>query len=60
MSIDNLMTRYELTARAAGASPKTVDHVKLVVKLLTNFISGIQDVKKITADDLRHFILDLE
>lgn len=37
-----------------------MDHVKLAVKLLTNFIGGIQDVRKITADDLRHFILDLE
>jgi hypothetical protein len=60
MSIENLMLRYELTARAEGKSPKTVDHVKLAMKLFTSFIGGIQDVSKVKADDLRHFILDLE
>jgi site-specific recombinase XerD len=60
MSIENLMARYELTARAEGKSSKTVDHVKLSVKLFTSSIGGIQDVSKVKADDLRHFILDLE
>jgi site-specific recombinase XerD len=54
------MTRYELAARAEGKSPKTVDHVKLSVKLFDQYIGGIQDVSKVTADDLRHFILELE
>jgi len=60
MSIENLLARYELTARAEGKSPKTVDHVKLAVKLLAGSIGGIQDVSKVRADDLRNFILDLE
>ena len=60
MSIENLMTRYELTARAELKSPKTVEHVKLSVKLFTSSVGGIQDVSKVKADDLRHFILDLE
>ena len=60
MSTENLITRYELAVRAEGKSPKTVDHVKLAVKLFASFIGGIQDVSKVQADDLRHFILDLE
>jgi len=60
MSMDNLQNRYELIARAEGASPKTMDHVRLAVRLFTNFMGGIQDVRKVTADDLRHFIIALE
>ncbi|MFC1955192.1 tyrosine-type recombinase/integrase [Chloroflexota bacterium] len=37
-----------------------MDHVKLSLKLFAGFIGGIQDVSKVKADDLRHFILDLE
>ncbi len=51
MSMDNLLTRYELIARAEGASPKTIDHVKLAVRLFTNFLGGIQDVRKVPADN---------
>ncbi|HEY92205.1 MAG TPA: hypothetical protein G4O17_00460, partial [Dehalococcoidia bacterium] len=36
-----------------------MDHVKLPVKLFAGSIGGIQDVSKVRADDLRHFILDL-
>ena len=60
MSIEGLIARYELSAKAEAKSSKTVDHVKLAVKLFTGSIGGIQDVSKVTADDLRHFILDLE
>jgi len=57
MSIDTLLTRYALSARAEGLSPKTVAHVKLGVKLFTQFLGGIPDVRKVSPDDLRRFIV---
>jgi hypothetical protein len=60
MSIDTLLTRYELTARAEGSSPKTIDHAELAMRLSANFMGGIQDVRKVKADDLRHFIVTLQ
>ncbi len=38
MSIDSLLTRYNLAARAEGLSPKTVEHVKLALRLFDSFM----------------------
>ncbi|MFC1912130.1 tyrosine-type recombinase/integrase [Chloroflexota bacterium] len=59
MSIQNLMDRYSLAARAAGLSERTVVHNRGAVGYLAAFLGGISDVRKVTADDLRHFIVHL-
>jgi site-specific recombinase XerD len=60
MSVDVLLTRHALSARAAGSSPKTVSHVNLGVRLFDDFMGGIKDVRKVKADDLRRFIVALQ
>ncbi|MFC1929058.1 tyrosine-type recombinase/integrase [Chloroflexota bacterium] len=52
-----MLTRYELIARAEGLSQKTIDHVKLGVKFFNEFLGGINDVRKVSPDDLRQFIV---
>lgn len=58
-SIDTLLTRYKLAARAEGFSEKTIDHIKLSLKLFDGFLGGVADVRKVDADDLRRFIVAL-
>jgi len=60
MSLEALLTRYTLAARAEGKSAKTVRAVKLAVGLFDTFLGQVDDVKKLTADDLRRFILALQ
>jgi site-specific recombinase XerD len=60
MSVEVLLTRYGLSARAEGLSPKTVSHVRLGVRLFDDFLGGIPDVRKVSADDLRRFIIALQ
>ena len=60
MSVDTLLSRYGLSCRAEGLSPKTVSHVRLGVRLFADFLGGVPDVKKVTGDDLRRFIVALQ
>lgn len=60
MSVNTLLTRYSLTAQAEGLSPKTVRHVKLSMGLFGSFMGGIEDVGKVTGDDLRRFIVAMQ
>jgi site-specific recombinase XerD len=60
MSIDSLLNRYALTAKSEGKSPATIEHTTRVVKFFTEFLGGIADVRTVTGDDLRRFILALQ
>ena len=60
MTIDGAITQYELTARSSGYSSDTVTHVKRCVRFFSEFMGNIPDVEKITASDLRRFIVALQ
>jgi hypothetical protein len=47
-------------ARAQNFSSKTVEKMQLGLKLFDNFMGGIPDVRRVTGDDLRRFILALQ
>ncbi len=55
-----MLTKYGLSARADGLSPETVKHVKRCVRFFDAFMGGIQDVRKVEADDLRRFTRALQ
>jgi hypothetical protein len=59
MSVQNLLTRYQLEAKAEGLSPKTVEHTRRVVGFFDAFMDGIEDVREVQADDLRRFLIAL-
>jgi len=56
-SLDNLLSRYALVARAQGLSPKTIEHNTRAVRFFQAFLGNTKDVRLIEADDLRRFIL---
>lgn len=60
MTIDEAISQYELAARSSGYSIDTVAHTKRCVRFFSDFLGNIQDVKKITAYDLRRFIIALQ
>jgi site-specific recombinase XerD len=60
MSVDNLLTKYSLNAKAEGLSQQTITHVKRAVGFFDQFLGGIPDVRKVSADDLRRFIVALQ
>ena len=60
MSIESLVSRYQLSARSQGLSEKTVSFTCLGIKLFDSFLGGISDVRKVQADDLRRFIIALQ
>lgn len=55
-----MLIRYALNARAQGLSPTTVIHVKRVVGFFTDFLGEIPDVRKVTGDDLKRFIVAMQ
>jgi site-specific recombinase XerD len=57
--INSVITKYSLSARAEGHSEKTVKHTVNSAHYFANFLGGIDDVSKVTADDLKRFIVDL-
>jgi integrase/recombinase XerD len=60
MAIESLVNRFELNTRAAGMSPQTVAHVKRVIGFFKIFMGDISDVRQVTADDLKRFIIALQ
>jgi len=59
MSIENLFHRYELSRLAQGHSLRSIAYTKTVVGYFGNFLGGIADVGKVTADDLRRYMVYL-
>ena len=59
MDLNSVIKKYDLSARAEGLSEKTVKHTNNSVSYFDRFLGGIDDVSKVTADDLRRFIVDL-
>jgi len=59
MDVNSVITKYSLSARAEGLSEKTVKHTVNSVNYFANFLDGINDVSKITSDDLKRFLVDL-
>jgi integrase/recombinase XerD len=52
--------RYTVDARAQNLSPRTVDKMQLGLRLFDDFMGGTPDVRRVTGDDLRRFILALQ
>jgi integrase/recombinase XerD len=59
-SLTAQLDRYMLDAKARNFSPKTVAKMELGLRLFNDFMVGIPDVRRVRADDLRRFILDLQ
>ena len=59
MSVDSLLNRYKLAAQAEGMSKGGINHVTNSMRYFSAFLGGIEDVKKVTADDLRRFLAAL-
>ncbi len=53
------LARYRLDACARGYSDDTITHTELCVSFFNAFLGGIDDVARISADDLRRFIVCL-
>ena len=54
------LAHYTVDARAQNLSHKTVEKMQLGLKLFSEFMGGIPDVRQVTGDDLRRFILALQ
>jgi len=57
--VNSVITKYSLSARAEGHSENTVKHTVNSVNYFATFLGGIDDVSKVTTDDLKRFIVDL-
>jgi len=51
--------RYQFYTDASGYSPATVGHVRRCLAYFAKFMGGIEDVAKVSGDDLRKFIVYL-
>ena len=60
MSIETLLDRYTLHVTAEGYSPRSVSHAVRCVGFFDQFMGGIEDVRHVSGDDLRQFILALQ
>jgi len=60
MDMDSIINKYTLTTKAEGFSQKTIKHTVRAVKYFDKFLGGIDDVSRVTADDLRRFIVGLQ
>jgi len=58
-SLVNQLKHYRLHAQAGGFSTSTIDHVQRCLKFFSDFMGGIDDVGRISADDLCRFIVFL-
>jgi hypothetical protein len=58
-NVKSIILKYTLSAQAEGLSEKTIKHTVSAVKYFDISLGGINDVSKVTADDLRRFIVDL-
>ena len=58
-TIDEVLTRYELYARAAGFSQHRIKQMRSCLGLFDQFLQGILDVRDVTTDDFRRFLADL-
>jgi site-specific recombinase XerD len=60
MAIYTLLPKYVLDAKAQGMTDKSIAHVRLAVKLFAEFLGDIPDVRQVTDDDLRRFVVALQ
>ncbi len=58
-SIQEILEKYDLYARARGFSKPTIDHTRLSVTLFADFLPPGKDVSSITSNDFRRFVADL-
>jgi integrase/recombinase XerC len=58
-TIEEVLKSYELYARAAGFSPSRIGQMRSCVGLFDQFLHGIKDIRKVTADDFRRFLANL-
>lgn len=59
-TLSDALTAYCICARAEGKSPKTIQWITSSVGYFTEFLGRNQDLRAITADDLRRFIIALQ
>jgi integrase/recombinase XerD len=55
-----MLERYQLFATASNYSDHTITLIRLSLRYLEDFLSGIPDVRKVKADDLRRLIVHLK
>ncbi len=55
-NLESLLPQYELSCQAKSFSSKTISHVRSCVNLFNEFLGGIDEVSRVTGDDLRWFI----
>jgi hypothetical protein len=55
-----LLPKYVLDAKAQGMTDKSIAHVRLAVKLFAEFLGDIPDIRQVTDDDLRRFVVALQ
>jgi len=59
-TLSDALTAYCICAKAEGKSPKTILWITSSVGYFSEFLGGNQELRDITADDLRRFIIALQ
>jgi site-specific recombinase XerD len=59
-TLNDALIAYRICAKAEGKSPRTIEWITSSVGYFANFLGGGQDITKITANDLRRFIIALQ
>ena len=59
-TLSDALTAYCICARAEGKSPKPIQWITSSVGYFSEFLGGNEDLRAITADDLRRFIIALQ
>jgi integrase/recombinase XerD len=59
-TLSDALIAYRITARAEGKSPKTLRWIEFSVGYFKEFLGGDPDIRAITGDDLKRFIVALQ
>ena len=59
-NLSDALTAYRICARAEAKSPKAIEWITSSIGYFADFVGGDQDVRLITGDDLRRFIIALQ
>ena len=57
LHIESILPQYVLSCQSKNFSPKSIVHAKSCVDRFREFMGDIDDVSRVTADDLRRFIV---
>jgi site-specific recombinase XerD len=56
-TLSDALTAYRISARAEGKSPKTIEWITCSLGYFREFLGGDPDIRAITGDDLKRFII---